>query len=285
MNDKMTALLRDRNRAVPPATSVGSTQRSQSCLACFEGIASSCLQALGSNRESAIAAEPEAVHSMRIELTRLRAAALFFAPAIDDTMWPGIDRQVRWLNSALGRARNRDVAIEYAHRRHYRHWAAHFRRNLMRSQDKAHRRLASKLGSARYDSLASELRHWISHLALRHGSQTRLDVYCDERLHDWRDEISRLARRIRVLHRKPLHRLRIQSKHYRYVVEALLDHDIPVSREDFLFCETARRVHQDLGELRDLRMLRKAIGHRPPHYRKRERKLMQRVEELFRRQS
>ena len=85
--------------------------------------------------------------------------------------------------------------------------------------------------------------------------------------------------------RKPLHRLRIQSKHYRYVVEALLDHDIPVSREDFLFCETARRVHQDLGELRDLRMLRKAIGHRPPHYRKRERKLMQRVEELFRRRS
>jgi CHAD domain-containing protein len=274
-------VLRDRDHTAPRAASAGPIQRSTSCVACFQRIASHCLQAIESNRKLAVAGDPEAVHRMRIELTRLRAAALFFVPVTEDAAWPGIDRQLRWLNSALGRARNRDVAIECANRKHYRRWAAPSHRNLLRSRDKAHRRLSKKLGSARYGSLTSELHHWISYLASPHGKQTQqLDVRCDERLRDWRDEISRQERHVRVLHRKPLHRLRIQSKRYRYVVEALLDHDIPVSREDFLFCATAKQVHQALGELRDLRLLRKAIGRRPPHYRRHKLELIQRVASL-----
>jgi CHAD domain-containing protein len=104
-------------------------------------------------------------------------------------------------------------------------------------------------------------------------------------LRESRDEISAQGRLVRTLRREPLHQLRIRSKHYRYVVEALLDQDVPVSREDFLFCETAKRVQQALGDLRDLKLLRRAIGRRPPHYRKRERELIQRVEDLFRHRS
>jgi CHAD domain-containing protein len=109
----------------------------------------------------------------------------------------------------------------------------------------------------------------------------QVDVYCDDRLREWRDNISGQGQHIRTLRRKPLHRLRIQSKNYRYVVESLLNLDIRVSREDFSFCETAKRVHQALGELRDLRQLSKAVGRWPPHYRKRRRKLIQRVEHSF----
>jgi CHAD domain-containing protein len=109
----------------------------------------------------------------------------------------------------------------------------------------------------------------------------QVDVYCDDRLREWRDNISGQGRHIRTLRRKPLNRFRIQSKNYRYVVESLLNLDIRVSREDFSFCETAKRVHQALGELRDLRQLSKAVGRWPPHYRKRRRKLIQRVEHSF----
>jgi CHAD domain-containing protein len=226
---------------------------------------------------------------MRIELTRLRAAALFFAPVIDDAGWPDIDRKLRWLNGTLGRTRDRDVALEYANRKHYRRCSAHARRALLRSQHKAHRRLASKLDSARYRDLASKLRHWISTRPVSRSGQARsfdeLDVYCEERLQQWRDEICEQGRHIRTLHRKPLHQLRILSKHYRYIVQALLDWDIPVSREDFMFGRTAKLIHQTLGDLRDLRLLRKAIGRRPPHYRKRERELIEQVEDLFRHRS
>jgi hypothetical protein len=144
-----------------------------------------------------------------------------------------------------------------------------------------------KLGSARYNDLTSELNHWVSSRPSRHNNQAsrcdRVDDYCDERLRQWRDEISGQVRHIRAFRRKRQHQLRIQSKNYYYMVDALLNLDIPVSREDFSFYETAKRVHQTLGDLRDLRRLCKAVGRRPPHCRKRRRKLLRRVEDSFRR--
>jgi CHAD domain-containing protein len=67
-------------------------QHSPRGLTCFRRITLRCFQVIESNREPAVAADPEAVHRMRIELTRLRAAALFFASEIDDTAWSDIDR-------------------------------------------------------------------------------------------------------------------------------------------------------------------------------------------------
>jgi CHAD domain-containing protein len=257
------------------------------CRTIFQRIAEGCVQVTRTNRDWAAAGDAEAIHVMRIEITRLRAAALFFMSATNDDAWQRIDRQLRWLNSTLGRARDRDVAVDYADRKRYRHWAGHSRRSLLRSQDKAHRRLTKELGSASYSRLTSELDHWISRGPSAGNSQAKppdwVDTYCDRRLREWRNEISRQGRNIRALRRKPLHQLRIKSKNYRYMVDSLLNLDIPISREDFSFCETAKRVHQALGDLRDLRQLRKAVGRRPPHYRKRKRKLRQRVENLFRR--
>src|SRR5581483_10776428 len=135
-----TAVLRDRDSATQSMATTSSIEDSHRCLTCFQRIASTCLQMIESDRELAIAADPKAVHRMRIALTRLRAAALFFAPVSVDATWPGIDLQLRWLHRVLGRARNRDVTIEYADRRRYRRWAGHSHRDLMRLQDKAHRR-------------------------------------------------------------------------------------------------------------------------------------------------
>ena len=257
------------------------------CRTAFQQIAKSCIEAVRTNKAQAASGDAEAVHAMRIELTRLRAAGLFFSATTNDAAWLRIDRELRWLNSILGKARNRDVAIEYAKRKRYRDWAGTSQRVLVRSRDKAHRRLAKKLASARYGNLISELSHWISERPLHHDEQAlrsdRIDNYCDKRLRQWRDEIASQGRHIRALRRKRLHQLRIQSKNYRYMVDALLNLDISIPREDFSFCETAKRVHQTLGDLRDLRQLRKAVGRRPPRYRKRKRKLIKRIENSFRR--
>lgn len=259
------------------------------CRTTFQQIAERCIKAIEVNQAQAASGDPEAIHAMRIELTWLRAARRFFSPIINDTAWAGIDRQLRWLNSVLGRARNCDVLMQYAGRKRYRGWARHSRRDMLRSQGKAHRRLARKLGSARYNRMTSELKDWISNPPSPHIRQApqfdQVDLYCDERLREWRDEISRQGRHIGALGRTALHRLRIHSKHYRYMVEALLALDIPISREGVAFCETAKQVHQALGDLRDLRRLRKSVGRRPPHYRKRKRKLIRQAEHSFRRLS
>jgi CHAD domain-containing protein len=109
----------------------------------------------------------------------------------------------------------------------------------------------------------------------------QLEDYCEQRLGEWKTELCEQGKYVRMLRRKPLHRLRIRSKYYRYMVEALLDSDIPVPREEFSFCETARRIHRTLGELRDLKLLHKATGRKPPRYRKRERALIRQVADMF----
>jgi hypothetical protein len=77
------------------------------CQTAFQKVATDCVHLIERNRRSAIAADPEAIHAMRVELTRLRAAV----------------RELRWLNSALGNARDRDVTANYTRRKRYRGWA------------------------------------------------------------------------------------------------------------------------------------------------------------------
>ena len=46
------------------------------CETSFQRIAKSCVDLIQHSHKSALAADPEAIHAMRIELTRLRAAVL-----------------------------------------------------------------------------------------------------------------------------------------------------------------------------------------------------------------
>ena len=49
---------------------------------------------------------------MRIALTRLRTAILFFSPMVDDPERTRIRDELKWLNAQLGSVRDLDVAIE-----------------------------------------------------------------------------------------------------------------------------------------------------------------------------
>jgi CHAD domain-containing protein len=58
---------------------------------------------------------------MRIALTRLRTAIVFFSPMVADRQLPQIRRELKWLNTHLGVVRDLDVAVERlpaARRRH-----------------------------------------------------------------------------------------------------------------------------------------------------------------------
>jgi CHAD domain-containing protein len=256
------------------------------CRVAFQEIARSCVEAIHADEAGAIFGDPMAIHAMRIELTRLRAARCFFSPAVNDTAWLRVDRQLQWLNSALGRARDRDVVMDYTERKRYRDWAADSHRRLMRSRDKAHHRLAKKLRSARYNRLTIELGRRVSQPPSQIDQRPRndrVDVYSEKRLRDWRKDISRKGRHVGTLDRKRLHQLRIQSKNYRYMIDALLKLDIPISREDFSFGQTAKQIQQTLGDIRDLARLQKVVGRRLPHYRRRKGKLIKRIRTSFRR--
>jgi CHAD domain-containing protein len=234
----------------------------------------------------AIAADPEAIHTMRVELTRLRAAVLFFSPITDDVAWLGINQELRWLNSALGEARDDDVTASYLQRRRYHRWAKRHHRRLLRAQERSHQRLAKDLDSKRYDRLMFELSHWTTRGAwLSEGPPFRSEpvhIYAQARLHDWTVEISRAGQRLRALRPKELHHLRIECKRYRYVLAALQALGVIIGREELAFEKATRQAHQALGDLRDLKRLRNAAHDPPPGYRKKKRKLLQKAKKAFR---
>jgi CHAD domain-containing protein len=258
------------------------------CQSAFQRIAKNCVHLIQRNRRSAIAADPEAIHAMRIELTRLRAAVLFFSPMVKNAAWLSIRKELSWLNSALGKARDHDVDANYTRRKRYRSWARSRRRALVRVQNKSHRSLAKRLDSARYNRLMMDLKHWITSGSWLLNGQSvrseRVDVYSQAQLREWRSEIWREGQHLRALRRKQLHRLRIECKRYRYIVTALQALSVTLGRQDVAFCETVRQVHRALGDHRDLKRLRKAVhGGRPPGYRKSKQKLLRQAEKPFRR--
>jgi CHAD domain-containing protein len=114
-------------------------------------------------------------------------------------------------------------------------------------------------------------------------SYERIDDYSQGRLREWRKEIRRDGPHLRTLRPKLLHRLRIRCKRFRYIVAALQTLKVPLARTELTFCEVARKVHGALGDLRDLKRLRKAGHGRPPGYRMRKRNLLREAGSPFRR--
>ena len=93
------------------------------CATAFQKISRNCVAGIATHHESACAGDAEAVHQIRVAITRLRAAVSFFAPIAADEEWLRLKREIAWLNVWLGAARDSDVMTEYSGRSRYRAWA------------------------------------------------------------------------------------------------------------------------------------------------------------------
>src|SRR5947209_8894538 len=90
------------------------------CAAAFRRLATGCLAEIAVNQHAAGLGQVDAVHRMRVGITRLRAAVSFFAPMTADPTWPALKEELRWLNRALGSARDVDVVVENLRHQRYR---------------------------------------------------------------------------------------------------------------------------------------------------------------------
>lgn len=258
------------------------------CQAAFLHIAQDCLRLIRDNRRFAMDADPEAIHAMRIELTRLRAAVSFFSPMARDAAWRRLRKEVRWLNETLGKARDLDVTTSQAERKRYRRWASRSLSGLERTRDKCHQSLTKKLSSPRYERLMIALDRWIRRGPwLTNGNDLprleRIETYSEVRLSKWRKGIHRKGRHLRRLRSQQLHRLRIRCKLYRYIVAGLQSLKFSIPPQELAFCDVAKQVHRALGDLRDLKRLRRAARATPPGYREAQRELLRLAERSFHR--
>ena len=257
------------------------------CAAAFRRIAQDCIAGIKAHYGSA--GDAEAVHRIRVAITRLRAAVSFFAPIAVDAEWLRLKQEIAWLNAALGAARDSDVMVEYASRKRYQAWAGRvIGADLDRRRTQDHRRLVRCLRSARAQRLIEALLAWTRQgpwvarweAAAGRGDAEPLEAFCERELNRWRERLIRTGRHLSSLNAARRHRLRIRAKRFRYMLEALTDILAARSGAEIRHVHSAaKRLQRTLGDLRDLERFAglpsadKQDNRRPPGYRRQQEKL------------
>lgn len=239
------------------------TAQGPNCQTAFQKMARRYVRALRKYRAAACRGDPDAIHELRIALTRLRGARKFFGAMTRDDAWPKLNAEIDWLNTVLGAARDDDVTTADADGSDLSSLAPEARQRLARATARSHRRLATALRAARCERLLAALTRWIDRgpwLTMTEATATRrrtqrLADFAPKRLQRWRQRLARKATHgLRDGRRR--HRLRIAARRYRYLREALNVLGLPEDRDARRDRKAAQCVQRALGELRDLDRLR-----------------------------
>jgi CHAD domain-containing protein len=240
------------------------TPRLNSMMACdtaFRVVARRYLGNLTANHEAACRGDVEAVHQMRVALTHLRAAMLFFSPMVADSERTRIRDELKWLNGYLGAVRDLDVAIERLKAvdkdqpqaiLYYRSW------NGKRAG--SHRLLARALRSARYRRLIKSITGWVESgpWSIAKGKRATkrraspVAAYSARKLARWHKEFLKKSPKLRNMGTKKRHRLRLLNKKLTCSIEFFGDlfSDKRFSRQQAAL-KYLRKAQRSLGQLND----------------------------------
>jgi CHAD domain-containing protein len=227
------------------------------CDTAFRIVAGRHLRDLTANHEATCGGDPVALHQMRIALTRMRTAILFFSPMVDDPKRASVRDELKWLNSQLGTVRDLDVAMERlkagpGKRPH----ATVYYRSWSEKRADSHRHLALTLRSARYRRLIESLSGWVENgpWSIKKGKQAAqqralpIAVYGAGKLTGWREKLLKKCRKLPDMDAKKRHRLRLLNKKLCYSIESFED----------LFRD--KRFERQRAALKHLRKAQKSLG-------------------------
>ena len=231
------------------------------CDTAFRVVARRYLRDLTTNHAATCDGDPKALHAMRIALTHLRTAILFFSPMVADSRRAQITDELKWLNGHLGAVRDLDVAIERL-------------RKISRQQQQTmpdpvswnarradrHRRLVRTLRSARYRRLIGSTSDWIESGPWSVDSGKRatrqrtcpIAAYGADKLARWRKKLLKKSRKLADMGTRKRHRLRLLNKKLSYSIESVEDlfADKRFSKQQIAL-EYLRKAQKSLGQLND----------------------------------
>jgi CHAD domain-containing protein len=231
------------------------------CDTAFRVVARRYLVDLTKNHDATCRGDSASLHRMRIALTHLRTAILFFSPMVADATQTRVRAELKWLNAHLGVVRDLDVAIERLRavekRRpqatpHYRAWTA--------KRAEIHRLLARALRSTRYQRLLKGTSDWIERgpWSISKGKQAVLmraspvAAYSVRKLARWQEKLVKKSRKLAKMDAEKRHRVRLLNKKLSYSIGSFED---LFSDKKFLRQQTAlkylRKAQRSLGQLND----------------------------------
>jgi CHAD domain-containing protein len=235
-----------------------------SCADALHAMARQCLTAIKRQQAAASRGDADALHEMRVALTRLRTAIRFVAPVIETPAIRQLKREASWLNGKLGAARDLDVALrreqqpKQAGSERVRRWVAERQRRYLQVQ----RTLRGKRYRRFLDTLAASM-----DTAKSTNTADTVSGFSTDRLRQWQTTLRRKGRKLNRLGPKQRHKLRIRGKRFRYALEWSLTWATPAqARARKALLADAKTVQETLGKLNDAcehRVVAKLRGLKP----------------------
>src|SRR5579871_5353975 len=240
-----------------PIAKPASASKTMTCEAAFRTIARQYLHGVTEQHRAACAGSAEAVHEMRIALTRLRTSIAFFAPMVDGDERSRISAELKWLHAHLGIVRDLDVALERLMKAGGRSPGM---KAWKRERAACQRHLTRALRSQRYRRLVRDTSAWIEKggWSAKRGKQALdcrlrpIGEYSAERLKKWRNRLVRKSSRLEEVGARKRHRVRLINKKLTYALDAVAslvpDNTMP-ARQAAL--KQLRKAQKSLGQLND----------------------------------
>ena len=202
------------------------------CDTAFRIVARRHLDALNANQAATCKGDSGALHQMRVALTHLRTAILFFSPMVHDAVRDEVRDELKWLNSELGAVRDLDVAVDRVKsvdKKGPQAAAALGSWNEKRAE--GHRALTRMLNSVRYRWLIDQTTGWIENgpWSMKKGKQAAkeraspIGAYSEAKLEEWEEKLLKRSRKLRKMGTKKRHRLRLFNKKLTYSIDSLED--------------------------------------------------------------
>ena len=200
--------------------------------AAFQSIGFACLKQIVANKPAILAGDPEGIHQMRVGLRRLRAAISLFSDIVAEAELRDIKRELKWLTSELGPAREFDVflnrvvaPLEKSHARLT--GMRSLSHDLADRRDAAVARALAAVCSRRFRDLTLDLAAWLDVGGWREPRNEPSRRRCEQPIKTLaRTQLTRRWKKIRKrgrmlakLDAQARHKLRIQAKKLRYAAE------------------------------------------------------------------
>jgi CHAD domain-containing protein len=231
------------------------------CDTAFRIVARRHLEALKACREAASGGDRMALHVMRVALTHLRSAILFFSPMVDDAFRNEIRDELKWLNGEFGGVRDLDVAMERIESLDKKRVGVQRAIGAWTGKClEGHRNLARTLRSVRYHWLIEQASGWIengpwSTKKGKHAAAERaipIAVYAASKLARWEEKLLKRSQKLRSMGAREWHRLRLRNKKLTYSIDSFEDlfSDKKFSKHKIAL-KHLRKAQRSLGQLND----------------------------------
>jgi CHAD domain-containing protein len=231
------------------------------CDTAFRIVARRHLDALIANREATVSGDQTALHQMRVALTHLRTAILFFSPMVEDVMRDEVRDELKWLNGELGAVRDLDVAVgrmKVLNKKRPQILPAVGAWN--EKCNEGHRTLARMLHSVRYQWLIDQTGGWIENgpWSTKRDRQSETERakpigdYTTDKLLEWEKTLLNRGRKLRKMGTKKRHRLRLLNKKLTYSIDSFEDlFDDKKFAKQKAALKQLRKAQRSLGYLND----------------------------------